>query len=392
MHLSPDEIQRRTFAIEDRGYDRDQVRDFLLEVASALRMALHTTRPPTTAAAAAATAADPRTGDTVTSGGADEFARLGTEVAEVLRAAHEAVAALQEQADRDIEGRLLDAEARSEDIRRQAEADATWNQDRARRVLITAQEQADGIIAEAERAAAELIDVARRQAKDQADQVATRTRRHAEQILRAEREALRRLHEAQAGVAAAVEMLTGSEIRPVVDLTELRPSVRLGELDVETNEDDDRGGEARPDRSSDDPVVRMVRSAVDRAAEHARLVGPGDELDDVDDVADVHGTDEVGGPDDGPAGRPRRSDPPLEGDDRRSGDAPDPDPRPEPARRQPPPAAGRVRFAGPPSVPDEAEPTGEVPPVASVRRTSAAPPSSALRASADPDPGRRASH
>ena len=45
VHLSPDEIQRHTFAIEDRGYDRDEVRDFLLEVASALRLALHTRYP-----------------------------------------------------------------------------------------------------------------------------------------------------------------------------------------------------------------------------------------------------------------------------------------------------------------------------------------------------------
>ena len=201
-------------------------------------------------------------------------------------------------------------------------------------------------------------------------------RRHAEQILRAEREALRRLHEAQAGVAAAVELLTGSEIRPVVDLTELRPSVRLGELDVETVEDDDRGEDARPDRSNDDPVVRMVRSAVDRAAEHARLVDPGAGLDDVDD------------PDDGTAGRPRASAPPLDHDDRRPGDATAADA----ARRAASSATGRVRFAGPPPPPDGEEADGEAPPVASVRRSADAPPSSAATASADPDAIRRDSH
>lgn len=266
MHLSPDEIQRRTFAIEDRGYDRDEVRVFLLEVASALRLALHTTRPPAATApeGAPAGAAPPAGAPT----DADSFARLGAEVADVLRAAHDAVTAMHAQADTEIAARHEEALADADEVRRQAETDASWTHDRAKRVLITAQEQSDAIVAEAETNAAELLATARRQAREHADQVATRTRRHAEQILRAEREALRRLHQAQAGVAAAVEMLTGSETRPVVDLTELRPNVRLGSLSIEVEPEPEPAAESAP--TTNDPVARMIRNAVDRAAQHAQ--------------------------------------------------------------------------------------------------------------------------
>jgi DivIVA domain-containing protein len=287
VHLSPDEIERRTFAIEDRGYDRDEVRVFLREVGAALRLALHTTRPPTTAAADPAPA-------TAATGSTDDFARLGAEVAEVLRSAHDAVDALHHQAALEIAARHEAAEADADEVRRRAEHGAAWTQDRAKRVLITAQEQADAILADAESAAAEHLASARRQAKEHADEVATRTRRHAEQILRAEREALRRLHQAQAGVAAAAEMLSGSETRPIVDLTDLQPSVRLGTINVELADPAD----ATPPSSENDPLVRMIRSAVDRAAEHARDAA-GDEPAPPDDVSPEPTDLAAGGPTDG---------------------------------------------------------------------------------------------
>lgn len=301
MHLSPDEIERRTFAIEDRGYDRDEVRVFLLEVASALRLALHTTRPPLPPAIPAAAqpgpaAPEPHPAPAPPTGSPalDDFTRLGSEVAELLRSAHEAVAALHQQADAEIAARHEDAVARADEVRRQAEVDAGWTHDRAKRVLITAQEQADAIVADAESRAAEVLATARRQAREHADQVATRTRRHAEQILRAEREALRRLHQAQAGVAAAVEMLTGSETRPVVDLTELRPNVRLGSLSVEAGSEPapEAASEPVPASASNDPVTRMIRSAVDRAAEHARSAP----TPESEDPADGSGPDPLADP------------------------------------------------------------------------------------------------
>jgi hypothetical protein len=198
------------------------------------------------------------------------------------------------QADTEIAARHEEALADADEVRRQAETDASWTHDRAKRVLITAQEQSDAILAEAETNAAELLATARRQAREHADQVATRTRRHAEQILRAEREALRRLHQAQAGVAAAVEMLTGSETRPVVDLTELRPNVRLGSLSIEV--EPDPAAEREP--TTNDPVARMIRNAVDRAARHAQETA-GAPPEDPDPTGgpprgEAHATDAIG--------------------------------------------------------------------------------------------------
>lgn len=356
MHRSPDEIQRRTFAIEDRGYDRDEVRVFLLEVASTLRLALHTTRPPISTPPAAEPAAAPAGGD-----GGDDFTRLGAEVAEVLRAAHDAVAVLRNEAALEIEAQHQDAQARADELRRQADADAAWTHERAKRVLVTAQEQADALLADAERAGAELIEAARRQAEDHTAQVAERTRRHAEQILRAERDALRRLHQAQAGVAAAVEMLTGSESRPVVDLTELRPNLRLGSLsiEIEDTDADDEGGQeghdapgepTRPShRSPGDPVAHMVRHAVDRAVEHARRAAPDDEppsgpdgtTDLAPDPASGSGSTGRGGAGSRPVSEARRA--AATAASRARGVAPVPDGRPAdraPADRSPAAALG----------------------------------------------------
>ncbi len=275
MNLTPDDIERRTFAIEDRGYDRDEVRRFLFEVAATVRQARETSA--TTAGGDTARLATDRPGPDQP--GRDPFAQLGAEVAEVLRAAHDSVAGRLAAAE--LEAALIRerAEADALEVRRQAEVDATWQHDRAKRVLIAAQEQAETIIEEAETQAGAVLVAARDQAEQHAQQVASQARRHAELIVRAEGEALRRLHDAHAGVASAIETLAGAEDRPVVDLTHVRPKVQFGSVAVDMEVPAGDGGNL----SSLDPVLRMVRHAVDRAvtgaAEHAAEddgVVPGD--------------------------------------------------------------------------------------------------------------------
>jgi DivIVA domain-containing protein len=368
VNLTPDEIERRTFSIEARGYDRDEVRKFLFEVAARLRLAFHTTQPPisypirrpiepalppasdsaTTATGTAATpdtkgivpaapsdrpasksaaakaeqTGSPRPGDGTSADAGDDLAtplgdplaalagtsdfggnppisakagladraeaeskqaaaaidaiaaidpnegyeRLGTAVAAVLRATQDAVTTRREQAEAIATSIKAEADADAAEIRRQAEADAVWQHDRAKRVLITAKEQADAIIAEAESQAKAMIMSAREQAEQHTQHVAAQARRHAETILRAEREALRRLHEAKSGLTTAIDVIGAAESRPVVDLTDFRPHVRLGEASVAMPLDAD-------DLGAQDPLVRMVRHAVHRAvdgaAEHA---------------------------------------------------------------------------------------------------------------------------
>ncbi len=315
LNLTPDDIERRTFAIEDRGYNRDEVRKFLFEVAATVRLSLQTTRPPVPDSppsvpgilipgeASGVPADGPSTRSPtapphgLSDPGRDSFGQLGAEVAEVLRATHDAVAGRLEQAERDAAATGERAEADAAEIRREAEVDATVQHDRAKRVLITAQEQADTIIEEAEAQAAAVLVAAHDQAEQHAQQVASQARRHAELIVRAEGEALRRLHDAHAGVASAIETLTASEDRPVVDLTHVRPKVQMGGVAVDMAAT--VGDNAV---SSLDPVMRMVRHAVDRAvtgaAEHADddelPAGDGDHRADGRNGADgANGADSV---------------------------------------------------------------------------------------------------
>ena len=80
---------------------------------------------------------------------------------------------------------------------------------------------------------------------------------------------LHRLHEAKSGLTTAIDVIGAAESRPVVDLTDYRPHVHLGQVSVEMHDGATISGEA----GTQDPLVRMVRHAVDRAvvgaAEHA---------------------------------------------------------------------------------------------------------------------------
>lgn len=335
MTLNPEDIARRTFAIEERGYDRDEVRTFLSEVAVSFRAAQHgppggpEPLPDATAAIEIpaptgeflmelAFSTDPQsdhdpevapstivTGDlgshALDIGQADveHFAQLGADVAEVLRATHDVVTLMQEQAESDarvigeqaeLDAHAIRAQAESDagEVGRRAETEAAWHVERAKRVLMTAQEQSEIIVSEAEAQARAVLTSARDQAEEHAAQVAARARRHAEQILRAERESLRRLHEAQAHVAEAIEMLADAETRPVVDLTDARPNVRFGVVSVPMDDDNQNDDDASTTGlMSKDPVARMVRAAVGRA-----VTGAVDHAGDDAPAADPHlGTD-----------------------------------------------------------------------------------------------------
>lgn len=95
--LDPDEIERREFLVSLRGYDRDEVHEFLATIAAGVRDLL-----------GSGGGDRPRTAAEI----GDDFTRLGQEVASLLRAA-------QESADRIV------AEARTEadDLRGFAERD-----------------------------------------------------------------------------------------------------------------------------------------------------------------------------------------------------------------------------------------------------------------------------
>jgi DivIVA domain-containing protein len=312
--LTPEEIERRTFSIEERGYHRDEVRRFLVEVAAAVRYALHNPMLSTGPRPAPAAPSGARARGGVTE---DGFDILGDEVANILRATHDVVQKMRAEAE--AEGQAIRDAARSdaEELRRQsveelrvsqqeAEAEIVWQQERVKRLLITAKEQADSIVAEAAEQARALVSAAEEQAADRVAVIESQAHQHAEQILRAERDAVRRLRAAQDDLLSAIERLTGSETRPVLDLTALtRPVVRSGQIDPgapgradeptaattaapsETTSEEPtetphgtHHGAVRAAAERPDPIQQMIASAVSRAVEgSSQLVADGGDVD-----------------------------------------------------------------------------------------------------------------
>ena len=162
------------------------------------------------------------------------------------------------EADTDAATIRARADLESAELHQAAERD----RDQAKRLLTHAQEQADTIISEAEVQARTLVDQASEDATRTSEELLGRSRRHAEQILRAERAVVDRLQDVRTDVDAAIDRLTGSEERPVLDLTSGEPVLRVGGLPVEGGDEDDDEADADPD-----PLRTMIRAAVDRAAD-----------------------------------------------------------------------------------------------------------------------------
>lgn len=330
MALSPEEIERQEFAQVSFGYDADEVRKYLFEVAANLRHArrernTNSKAPNEHAQGTEATHDVPhdlRTDATrwpargAAGVGAvdavsffippaipaprpfareravapipavdvpDSYDQVGVEVAELLRAAHETVAVILNRSELDALSVREDAEHDAHEIRRSAEADAKWQQDRAKRVLTTVQEQADAILAEAEAQGRSIVAATTEQAELSAKKITERAARHVEDILAAEREALARLHRAQHDVGRAIEAIVRTDNRPIVDgrvAADLRFAVDGPALaDLPENRSDPVSPQEwtnMHELARQDPLMLMVRQAVGRAVGAA---GSQDETD-----------------------------------------------------------------------------------------------------------------
>src|SRR5690349_7801688 len=102
MAITPEEIADRKFLVGLRGYDRDVVRTFLTAVAEEFRSALEKSKARTNGSSTATTTeagepdreeAPPSTTSPASAAPAtsspEDFARMGEEVATILRTAHE---------------------------------------------------------------------------------------------------------------------------------------------------------------------------------------------------------------------------------------------------------------------------------------------------------------
>jgi DivIVA domain-containing protein len=135
---SAEQIRRREFVTIRRGYDPDQVRDYLEQVADQVERTEALIREARLEVDAAARAAsEPR---------ADPYAELATRVADVLRSADDAAERTLREAKEEAERILREARADADRIRTDAQATADGARADADRTLREAHEQADRTI------------------------------------------------------------------------------------------------------------------------------------------------------------------------------------------------------------------------------------------------------
>lgn len=220
MRLTPEEIEARRFRLAPNGYDCEAVDRFLAEITEALRE-----QPAPT-------------------GGSDEFSRVGQEIAAVLRAARDSAGAVRAEAEGQAAAARSRAEAEATDLRKEAKAQLH----QAQQTLAEARSQAELLVAEAEH--------------------------HAEEIKHAERVARQRLLATRTDLQNLIDRLGTPNGKAVLDLTDESEETAEGATDgidllATGGPSTDVGSPTEPPAELGDPLLRMVRAAVGRAAEHS---------------------------------------------------------------------------------------------------------------------------
>jgi DivIVA domain-containing protein len=136
--VSADQIRRREFVTTRRGYDPDQVRNYLEELANQVDLMSALLRDARLEADAAVGAASPPT--------VDPYERLAQRVASLIREADQTAERLRLEGRRDAERIMLEARGDADRIRTEAEVQAGRAQAEAEMALHQAREQADRTI------------------------------------------------------------------------------------------------------------------------------------------------------------------------------------------------------------------------------------------------------
>jgi DivIVA domain-containing protein len=135
--ISAEQIRRREFVTTRRGYDPDQVRNYLEELAGQVELMSSMLREARMEAETASHAGSPAV---------DPYDRLAIRVASLLREADETADRLRGDARRDAERITLEARADADRIRTDAQAQAEEARADAERTLIDAHDKADRTI------------------------------------------------------------------------------------------------------------------------------------------------------------------------------------------------------------------------------------------------------
>ncbi|HYP22886.1 MAG TPA: DivIVA domain-containing protein, partial [Actinomycetota bacterium] len=162
MTITPDDLISKTFNMTlRRGYDKEEVDAFLIELAEDYRTALQ--RAGSGGGAAAPSGADP-------------FSAMGEEVTAVLRTAKESAEALRRKTEEEAEGIRRRAADKAIEVRKQA-------QDQATSMVDSAKKKAEQLTQDADRYAQETRSKADREAseaRNQAERYAQDTRNKAD--------------------------------------------------------------------------------------------------------------------------------------------------------------------------------------------------------------------
>ena len=258
MGLTPEQIEARRFRLAPNGYECEAVDRFLVEVIQALR--------------------DQPAGPS----DADEFSRAGQEIASVLRAARDSAGAMRAEAEGLAASMRSRAELETADLRLAAEVE----REQSKVILTDAQQRVETLLREAEQQATATLAAATAQAATRATQITAEAERQADQIRRGEQASHQRLVAARTDLQQAIDRLDPTDERPVLDLTVTPPGLRTtgtGEVRDAINPttrpmpvtDGQGSPEPAPADSgvATDPLLRMVRAAVGRAAQHSSSHG-----------------------------------------------------------------------------------------------------------------------
>lgn len=250
MPHAPREIRRKTFTLVRRGFDPDETRAFLNELADQIEAVTASARQ-------------------------HRYRRLGQEVEAVLRTAHEQAARMRADAKRTAKAVKDDAALYALEQKREADQD----RDEAKRLLVRSQERSASLVREAEEQAAGVVRTAEALARTRTTQVLAQAQRRLDRLNRDEQQAQTRLRTAHVDLQAVIERV-GDAKSGIIDLTidEHSPAPPIDQRDPDdaggvangTTHPGDADAAVRAQFSlgrDDDPVADLVREAVSQAVD-----------------------------------------------------------------------------------------------------------------------------
>lgn len=249
--VTPDEIENRVFSLVRRGYDPTEVDDFLQDVAAELARAQGGLQTPVETEAVAAPADGPAAEPIpeFTISGPDDFGRLGEEIAQILRQAHESVAEMRHRAE--AEAALIRQNAQHDAEGLKAEADR--DRQAAGVELEAARAETARILAEVQAQSDRAAESAAANALARAQAVVESAKVDARGAVAVQRNVRQRLEDARVEIDDALEHLVeeDQDLFATIDLTDAAVEANGGAVvldvdDVAGDEDVPPPGEGPP--------------------------------------------------------------------------------------------------------------------------------------------------